>query len=478
MNDAAPADGVRPPVMDLVVKKAGEWMAAPGRRPVPAMLFDEFWTTGGLSVLFGDVGVGKSVLALQIAESIASGRAIGPMRLTSPPRDVLYVDLKLDAGQFEMRYSCEEAADDGFVSSGHYTFSERLHRVEIPPDALRYGYKPIKDWIARQAAETGIDVVVIDNISLMRGSNQGSRDELPLMRELSRLKRETGLSILVLTGAVRRNAGREVSANDLHASRIICNYTDSVFAIGRNRGDSSVRYIKHIRSLNSEMIYDGDHVPEFRLTKIGGNFLGFEFEGFDDEAFELTEEKPATDWELIDEIKRRSAEGLSIRAIAAEMAMSKSTVHRMLERWEPPESEPEPTEPPVEAVDEPEPPSFDAEQAENEAYISRMEAYNARRAEMEQAAAAPEQAEPEIPKGPDLVETGPMAGLKPAIDANGREIFVEREDRNGRPRIWYQFDKYCSKRRWERTAVCSSGQKIIDPEHRASYRSYADEMRL
>src|SRR2546430_14470578 len=52
------------------------------RRP-PRMLFDEFWREGELAVLFGDTGVGKSVLAMQIGDAIARGTCVGPLRVTA-----------------------------------------------------------------------------------------------------------------------------------------------------------------------------------------------------------------------------------------------------------------------------------------------------------------------------------------------------------------------------------------------------------
>ena len=57
-------------------KKANEYLTSSKEFKAPEKLFDEFWREGELTLLFGAGGLGKSVLAMQIAEAIARGRAI------------------------------------------------------------------------------------------------------------------------------------------------------------------------------------------------------------------------------------------------------------------------------------------------------------------------------------------------------------------------------------------------------------------
>ena len=46
-------------------------------KPMPIQLFGELWHENEICILFADTGSGKTILAVQIAESIASGRKIG-----------------------------------------------------------------------------------------------------------------------------------------------------------------------------------------------------------------------------------------------------------------------------------------------------------------------------------------------------------------------------------------------------------------
>ena len=45
-------------------------------RPIPEMLFGAFWYEGELCILFADTNLGKSILAVQIGDSISKGRAV------------------------------------------------------------------------------------------------------------------------------------------------------------------------------------------------------------------------------------------------------------------------------------------------------------------------------------------------------------------------------------------------------------------
>src|SRR5437868_4403728 len=87
----------------------------------PQMLFDEFWREGELALLFGASERERSVLAMQIVESIAHGRPIDGFTMTPKRPKVLYVDLILAESQIRMRYSTAAA---NASSIKHYEFSK------------------------------------------------------------------------------------------------------------------------------------------------------------------------------------------------------------------------------------------------------------------------------------------------------------------------------------------------------------------
>jgi RecA-family ATPase len=57
----------------FTVKTASRWIEQAKTRPIPQMLFSEFWFEGELCILFADTNLGKSILAVQIGNSISKG---------------------------------------------------------------------------------------------------------------------------------------------------------------------------------------------------------------------------------------------------------------------------------------------------------------------------------------------------------------------------------------------------------------------
>lgn len=325
-----------PSLDDLfVVKKANEWMMQARGTPMPRMLFGELWIEGELAVLTGAAGLGKSLLAVQIAESIARGAAIGPLQITARPQKVLYLDLKLSAKQFESRYAAEHDDEKEFLTR-HYKFSDRLHRVEIDldkplPDRFRSAHEVVPHLVEKLAAKTGARVVIIDSLTHVQHSIYGYRETHYLMKELRRLKRELGLSILVLA----RPIGTDREGLERGGSQFLTRFADSVFTIRQSKQDAKLRYIRHITAHGTGVVYDASHVPLFRISRLGGNFLGFGHEGFAAETSHVADVRDHRDWPTIQRIKEMSDTGMSIREIAVELDLPKTSVHRMLQMWTP-----------------------------------------------------------------------------------------------------------------------------------------------
>jgi predicted transcriptional regulator len=307
--------------------------------PEPRELFGEFWSEGELAILFADTGAGKSALAVQIAESIARGKAIEPFGMTAKPRRVLYLDCELARKQFEMRYSAEPKEGEE-RRRRHYRFSEKCYRAEIKRNReLPEGFKTLEQYV-RAALEpavraVGAKVLIVDNLTYLRGPSDSARESLPLMRELIRLKEELDLSILVIAHTPKRAVSRRITINDLQGSKTLSNLADSIFAIGQSGIDAGIRYLKQLKTRSGDMVYDERHVPAFELKKRDGNFLGFVFRKFSEEAQHLKKATDAVRRERAGVVAEMSKEGMSQRAIAAELGISAASVNRYLHMAEP-----------------------------------------------------------------------------------------------------------------------------------------------
>ena len=78
----------------FTLMQANGWMDQAKTRPIPQMLFGEFWFEGELCILFADTNLGKSILAVQIGNSISKGEPIHGFRLEASQQKILYFDFE------------------------------------------------------------------------------------------------------------------------------------------------------------------------------------------------------------------------------------------------------------------------------------------------------------------------------------------------------------------------------------------------
>ncbi len=262
----------------LEVKTANKWIEQASRRPIPRMLFSEFWFEQELCILFADTNVGKTILAVQIADSISRGKSIPGFKLETKAQKVIYCDFELNDKQFQSRYSRNY--------EDPYLFSDNFLRVEINPDAdfpedASFEFA-LSNAIERVITDNGAKIVIIDNITYLRHENERAKDALPLMKHLKRLKSKYNLSLLVLAHTPKRDLTKPLTRNDLQGSKVLMNFCDSSFAIGESSSDSSFRYIKMIKVRSTEHIYDSYNIMVCQITK-PDNFLHFNFLHLDSE---------------------------------------------------------------------------------------------------------------------------------------------------------------------------------------------------
>lgn len=262
----------------LEVKTANKWIEQASRRPIPRMLFSEFWFEQELCILFADTNVGKTILAVQIADSISRGQSIPGFKLETKAQKVIYCDFELNDKQFQSRYSRNYEYP--------YQFSDNFLRVEINPDAdfpedASFEFA-LSNAIEKVITDNGAKIVIIDNITYLRHENERAKDALPLMKHLKRLKSKYNLSLLVLAHTPKRDLTKPLTRNDLQGSKVLMNFCDSSFAIGESSSDSSFRYIKMIKVRSTEHIYDSYNIMVCQITK-PDNFLHFNFLHLDSE---------------------------------------------------------------------------------------------------------------------------------------------------------------------------------------------------
>lgn len=311
------------------------WLSDASKKPVPRQLCGDFWVEGELVIFFGSTGEGKTAFAVQIADGITKGKRSTGLATDAACQSVLYIDFELSDCQQLRRYAIEQRKSDGSLYyDSVYEFDEKFQRIEM--NTASQVFDRLGDWeqtllieVERVIVDSQAKVVIVDNITWLSRETDKGKFALPLMQRLCELKKQHGLSVLVLAHTPKRDETRPLSLNDLAGSRILANFADSVFAVGKSSTNSRIRYLKQLKVRSAEMIYSADNIALFQFGK-EGNFLGFTFTGESSESEHLRVLTDSGRDELIVRAHRLRADGKTQREIANEMKISVGAVNKYL----------------------------------------------------------------------------------------------------------------------------------------------------
>ena len=220
----------------------------------PKKLWHEFWIENEVCCLFADANVGKSILAVQISNTIAEK--------LGKDEHILYYDFELSKKQFELRYTDEK-------NKSTFKFNDKFISG-IEANIQKYNSK----------------VLIVDNISWLTNMKDTATTAGKLMSQLCNLKKRYGASILVLAHTPKRNLGSPLTQNSLSGSKKFTNFFDAMFAVGKSIKDPSIRYVKQIKVRTGAFKYDSNNVELCKIEK-RGSFLGFEHIGYSTEEEQL-----------------------------------------------------------------------------------------------------------------------------------------------------------------------------------------------
>lgn len=477
------AEGTNVPMFQ--VKTVEQWLREARKKPRPGKLFDEFWQEGEIALMFGESGAGKSILAMQIAESIAGGGAIAPFDAPSDDpsgeRNVLYVDLSMTDKQLEMRYTAEPEEGVKAAPSRH-KFPKNVFRAQFDPmgdlpDGCRRIEDAVYQFLREGVAKTSAKAVIIDDLSFFKRTNGHVESMLAVMRRLRMLKAEFGVSILVLVEARQRGyvraAGRPLTLEDLGASQVLNRLADSVFAIGQSRTEEGLRYLKQVARRNGRIKYGNARVPSFCVEMRDGSFLSFGFDDFHSESHHLAHHECPNWLGRARAVQQYVADGMTQRDIAEKMGISLGSVNRyahapLRREWMP---KVQPKERPVDENAELVPvllPGETYEGEETDRALVRLGYKPLGSRDGEQSgeqtnehADRPSDQNASLPKGaslPNPLEPPPFNTLPTVLNEAKTVLYVEKFDETGKPSIWLTKGRNDTIRRWRRSTFGISGE--------------------
>ena len=301
-----------------------------GRIAAPIIPYlDVLFQTNELSIFFGDTGIGKSLFAVGLADAISKGNSFIGLENKNEPANVAYIDFELTDRQFHDRYTNRDGILYPFSSN---FFIDNIDLSELSVDSEKHFENELINRIEQIVDDVSAKVLIVDNITFLSlGPAEDSKVALNLIRPLLELKKKKGISILALAHTPKKFGVGGLNIADVAGSKLITNFVDGVFAIGKSKKDKDLRYIKQIKSRGGEMKYDASNVIVLEIDKVN-EMLTMSNRGFEEERQHifLQEDSDERKKEMEDNAKDLRKEGKTIRQIAREIGVSKSTVGRML----------------------------------------------------------------------------------------------------------------------------------------------------
>ena len=271
-------------------------------------LYKNLWIEKELTVFFGTANVGKSMIAVQIAEEIAKRG-----------KKVMYFDYELSEQQLSDRYETEDG-------KGHYVFSENLLRPNLDMDKYSFSYKERLEKLFRrmeEATNLGIKIFIVDNITYLNSNLQKGNEAAKFIINFKSKMEMLGVSVLLLGHSPKVKDNAILTLDKLSGSKNLSNFIDSCFAVGKVEGERKV-YLKQLKARSCAISMDENHVLVGTLTKRKDGFIEFVEEGYAVEK-ELLKGKPDITPQK-EQAYKLYKEGNSYRKISKMIGVSDKTV--------------------------------------------------------------------------------------------------------------------------------------------------------
>lgn len=221
-------------------------------------LYKNLWIEKELTVFFGAANVGKSMIAVQIAEEIAK-----------KGKEVMYFDYELSELQLSDRYETKDG-------KGHYVFSENLLRPNLDIAKYCVDKERLKKLFQRmeEATGLGIKIFIVDNITYLNSNLQKGNETTKFIINFKSKMEMLGVSVLLLGHSPKVKDNAILTLDKLSGSKNLSNFIDSCFAVGKVEGERKV-YLKHLKARGCAISMDENHVLVGTLTKRKDGFIKF-----------------------------------------------------------------------------------------------------------------------------------------------------------------------------------------------------------
>lgn len=182
-------------------------------------LVSDLITCGGINILYGPTGLGKSIVAEQIGIETAEGKAsrLVPNSEKCIPQNVKYLDSELDENDISSRYG----------KYGYY-FPENLERFEVTFESPEKFIAFIENKVNQ---ETSDSLYIIDNLLTICPALTGEKSKI-FFRKLKEIQRETRKRGVILTFIIIGHTTKDYTGGAIHLKNLSGSFNISAMATG------------------------------------------------------------------------------------------------------------------------------------------------------------------------------------------------------------------------------------------------------
>lgn len=300
----------------FAVRRLNDWMDEAEVLPDVTFLYHRMLCKGEVTAIFAPTNAGKTIFTYQVADAIAHAGY-----------RTLYIDCEMTLQSLRTRYF----DTDG---TSRHVFSYNLDRAELcaellgadnPQDLI---YKSMED-----AATSGFQVIVVDNISFLCADMEKSQAAGAIMARICALRKKYDLTIIIVAHTPKRKGDEPLSSYSMFGSSMLAAFFDAIIGIGISVSDPTIRYVKTCKFRSGDYPYPADKVALYRIKQTDG-FTHFDYVGVGVEADHLKPQYIPDDDNLeeIGQVLLLREQNKSLRAIAEELGITLSKVQRRNDR--------------------------------------------------------------------------------------------------------------------------------------------------
>ncbi|MBQ8888308.1 MAG: AAA family ATPase [Bacteroidaceae bacterium] len=182
-------------------------------------LVGDLITCGGINILYGPTGLGKSILAEQVGIETAEGKAscLVPNSEKCTPQNVKYLDSELDENDICSRYG----------KYGYY-FPENLERSEVTFESPEKFIAFIENNVNQ---ETSDSLYIIDNLLTICPALTGEKSKI-FFRKLKEIQREARKRGVILTFIIVGHTTKDYTGGPIYLKNLSGPFNISAMATG------------------------------------------------------------------------------------------------------------------------------------------------------------------------------------------------------------------------------------------------------